>query len=108
MPARRTIFHNVLSTSAGQFIALILGVVTHAFWARAIGPEQYGILGLAVTIVSYFGLAAVLGTDVWGARSVARNAGDARQLPQRLRTHSQRKPREAYKFRASTSVKAGS
>jgi O-antigen/teichoic acid export membrane protein len=76
MTARRTIFHNALATSAGQFIALFLGVVTHAFWARAIGPEQYGILGFAVSIVSYFGLAGTLGTDIWGARSVARNAGD--------------------------------
>lgn len=76
MPARRTIFQNTLSTSAGQFIALFLGVVTHAFWARAIGPEQYGILGFAVTIVSYFGLVGTLGTDIWGARNVARNASD--------------------------------
>ncbi|MBT4118122.1 MAG: oligosaccharide flippase family protein [Rhodospirillaceae bacterium] len=76
MAARRTIFQNALSTSAGQFIALFLGVITHAFWARAIGPEQYGILGFAVSIVSYFGLAGTLGTDIWGTRNVARNAGD--------------------------------
>ena len=50
-----------------------MGVITHAFWARAIGPEQYGILGFTATIVSYFGLAAALGTDIWGTRSVARN-----------------------------------
>ncbi|MDP6428542.1 MAG: oligosaccharide flippase family protein [Rhodospirillales bacterium] len=77
MTPRRTIFDNAISFSAGQFIALFLGFITHAFWARAIGPEQYGILGFALTIVSYFGLAATLGTDIWGTRGISRNTGEA-------------------------------
>jgi O-antigen/teichoic acid export membrane protein len=77
MIPRRTIFHNTFFFSAGQFIALFLGLITHAFWARAIGPEQYGILGFTLTILSYFGLAATFGSDIWGARSIAQNNEDA-------------------------------
>ena len=73
MDTRRSLFRNTISISVGHILALFIGVITHAFWARAIGPEHYGILGFTATIVSYFGIAAALGTVIWGTRSVARN-----------------------------------
>ena len=76
MIPRGKILNNILHVMSGQSVALFFGFVTHAYLARVLGPTQYGILGFAVSVVSYFGILASLGTDMWGARSVARAEKD--------------------------------
>ena len=70
--SRRSILQNILHVFSGQALAMLCGLVTHAYLARVLGPGNYGILGFAVSVVSYFGILASLGTDMWGARTIAR------------------------------------
>ena len=70
--SRRSILQNILHVFSGQALAMLCGLVTHAYLARVLGPGNYGIIGFAVSVVSYFGILASLGTDMWGARTIAR------------------------------------
>ena len=47
------------------------GFVSTAWLARMLGPEAYGILGFGTAFVSYFALAVVFGTDLYGTREIA-------------------------------------
>ena len=80
MADRKSIFVNVSALATGQMITMALGFVTHAILARAVGPADYGILGFAVAIMSYFGIAASLGTDTWAAREIASRRSDVRGI----------------------------
>jgi O-antigen/teichoic acid export membrane protein len=71
MTERRSILANLSALVAGQVIAMTLGLITHAILARAVGPADYGLLGFAVAVMSYFGVAASLGTDTWAMREIA-------------------------------------
>lgn len=84
MSTRATILGNVLHFMSGQAVAMVFGFVTHAYLARVLGPESYGIMGFAVSVVSYFGILAVLGTDTWGSRSIARSDMDIATLTGQL------------------------
>ena len=78
--SRRSILQNILNVFSGQALAMLLGFATHAYLARILGPENYGVLGFAVSIISYFGILAALGTDMWGARAIARQDRDTREV----------------------------
>lgn len=80
MADRKSIFVNVSALAAGQMVTMALGFVTHAILARAVGPTDYGILGFAIAIMSYFGIAAALGTDTWAGREIASRRSDARGI----------------------------
>ena len=80
MAERKSIFANVSALAAGQMIAMGLGFVTHAILARAVGPADYGILGFSLAVVSYFGIAAALGTDSWAAREISTRRSEARAI----------------------------
>jgi PST family polysaccharide transporter len=80
MAERKSIFVNVSALATGQVIAMALGFITHAILARAVGPTDYGILGFAVAIISYFGIAASLGTDTWAAREIASHRNEMRRI----------------------------
>jgi O-antigen/teichoic acid export membrane protein len=84
MADRKSIFANISALAAGQMIAMALGFVTHAILARAVGPADYGILGFAVAIMSYFGIAASLGTDTWGSREIASRRSDVRRIAETI------------------------
>lgn len=80
MADRRSILANLSALAAGQAIAMALGLVTHAILARALGPADYGILGFAVAVMSYFGIAASLGTDMWAMREIATERSRVREI----------------------------
>jgi len=84
MAERRSIFVNVSALAAGQMIAMALGFVTHAILARAVGPADYGVLGFAVAVMSYFGIAASLGTDTWATREIASRRSDVRRIAETI------------------------
>ena len=84
MAERRSIFVNVSALAAGQMIAMALGFVTHAILARAVGPADYGVLGFAAAIISYFGIAASLGTDTWAGREIAARRSDVRRIAEMI------------------------
>lgn len=74
------ILDNFLALFAAQSVAVMAGLISTAFLARALGPEAYGILGFGTAVLSYFGLLAVLGTDFYGMREIARDPDRARKL----------------------------
>lgn len=59
--------------SAGEFLGILLGMVAFAYLARALGPEVYGAVELAVSITLIFSVAVDLGSGAIGAREVARD-----------------------------------
>ena len=69
---RRSVLQNISYVFSGQAIVLLCSLVTHGYLARMLGPGDYGILGFAVSVVSYFGILSALGADLWGARTIAR------------------------------------
>jgi O-antigen/teichoic acid export membrane protein len=76
----RVIVRNFLSLSAGQAIGFAFGLATTILLARTLGPETFGILGFGQALVAFAGIVVVLGTDTYGAREIARNAGRAGTL----------------------------
>ncbi len=55
---------------------MVASLVTAMVLTRALQPEAVGILGFGTAILSYLGLAVVLGTDTIGVRDVARAPDD--------------------------------
>ncbi|MEK9726093.1 MAG: flippase, partial [Rhodospirillaceae bacterium] len=69
----RRIFRNFAALSLAQGVGAVCGFVTVVVLARALGPEAYGVLGLGVAVISYFGLAANFGMDHHGVREISRD-----------------------------------
>jgi O-antigen/teichoic acid export membrane protein len=67
------IARNFAALSGGQAAASVAGLVSTAFVARMLGTEAFGVLGFGVALLSYFGLAVTMGTDVYAARQIAQD-----------------------------------
>ena len=80
MNSRNSVLSNIYHILSGNSVALLLGFMTHAYLARILGTENYGILGFAVSVVTYFGILAALGTDIWATRSIARGDQDCSSI----------------------------
>jgi O-antigen/teichoic acid export membrane protein len=76
----RRLVRNFLSLSVAQALGFAFGLGTTVLLARALGPENFGILGFGQAFVAFAGIAIVLGTDTYGAREIARDAGRAGPL----------------------------
>ena len=60
------------------------GFVSTAWVARMLGPEAYGIIGFGTAFVSYFALAVVFGTDLYGTREIASTPEKTETLVSRI------------------------
>jgi len=67
----RKIFGNILSLGTSEIAARAIAFFGIAFLARRLGPEGFGIIGLATAVYSYFALAVTAGFNDVGAREVA-------------------------------------
>ncbi len=67
---------NFISLTGAQMVSMVASLVTAMVLSRALQPESFGILGFGTAILSYLGLAVVLGTDTIGVRDVAREPDD--------------------------------
>ena len=73
----RGVLGGFLSLSSGEILARFIAFIGTTYLTRVLGPEGFGILGLAGALCGYFALAVSAGfTDV-GAREVARNPSEA-------------------------------
>lgn len=59
-----------------QVIAIALPLVTTPYLSRVLGADGIGQYSFAQSIVSYFALAAALGTTLYGQRQIARASSD--------------------------------
>lgn len=66
------IFYNFSYLSSAQIISMAIGFFVTIYLARILGPSNYGKIGFALVIVSYFALISNLGLDMHGARELAR------------------------------------
>lgn len=80
----RRIFRNFLNLGAAQAVAMASGFVTTVILGRALGPENFGILGFGVALLSFFGLAVVAGTDTYATREIARDHAGGVSLARRV------------------------
>ena len=71
---------NLILQTVYQIWNMCLPLVTAPYLSRRLGAEQLGIFSYTSSVVSYFALAAMLGTVHYGARSIAavREDPDAR------------------------------
>ncbi|MGB0630454.1 MAG: flippase [Alphaproteobacteria bacterium] len=65
------VLRNASMLGVAQAVSMAAGFVSTAWLARMLGPESYGILGFGTAFVSYFALAVVFGTDLYGTREIA-------------------------------------
>jgi len=75
------IFYNFSYLSSAQIISKAIGFFVTIYLARILGPSNYGKIGFALVIVSYFALISNLGLDMHGARELAR---DKKKAPEYL------------------------
>ncbi len=67
----RKIFGNILSLGTSEIAARAIAFFGIAFLARRLGPEGFGIIGLATAVYSYLALAVTAGFNDVGGREVA-------------------------------------
>ncbi|MBO5326993.1 MAG: flippase [Clostridia bacterium] len=68
----RSFAQNYLFNLIYQILAIALPLVTTPYLSRVLGAQGIGQYSFAQSIVSYFALAAALGTTIYGQRQVAR------------------------------------
>ncbi len=74
------IFKNFSYLAAAELISKGIAFFTTVYIARVLGPENFGKLGFAQAVLSYFILIVSLGFDVYGAREIARNKENTKKL----------------------------
>ena len=68
----RSFAQNYLFNLIYQILAIALPLITTPYLSRVLGAEGIGQYSFAQSIVSYFALAAALGTSIYGQRQIAR------------------------------------
>ncbi len=63
---------NILRLSVGDFTAKSLYFIAFIYLARKLGPDNYGVLELSISILAYFILIADGGLELWAMREIAR------------------------------------
>jgi O-antigen/teichoic acid export membrane protein len=71
---------DLLALSAGEIVSRLAGFVAFAYLARALAPEAYGAVELAVSLALLFGFVVDLGIGQIGAREIARDPERTRAL----------------------------
>lgn len=82
----RRLLRNTGALTISRGVTLVAGLVITAWLGRVLGPANYGIIGFATAIVSYFTLGVALGLDTLGARDVARHAARVRAIASHIVT----------------------
>ncbi len=68
---------NIISLGSSEILARIAAFVGTTFAARQLGPEQFGVVGFAFALFSYFSIAVSGGFSDIGSREVARRPREA-------------------------------
>jgi len=65
-------FLNILRFAAGDFVAKTINLLTFVYLARILGVETYGVLELAIALLTYVFKTADGGLEMWAMRAAAR------------------------------------
>lgn len=80
MSAGRRVARSVVTLGVAQVATMGLNLVLWAHLGQRLGPEQFGVVGFGLALLSYFILAVTLGFDAVGIREVAREPAGERRL----------------------------
>lgn len=69
-----------MALSVSQAVVLLLGYVTHVIIGRLLGPSQYGVYGIVLSIQTILGLFLTLGVPIAVSRYVAQDQENARAI----------------------------
>ena len=73
---KKSLFRNLRMQSYLQLLNTIIPLITTPYVARVLGPENTGAYSFALSIVTFFKLFALLGTNNYGTRSIAVSKSD--------------------------------
>lgn len=71
---------NFLALGSGEIAARLVAFFTTTYLARTLGPDGFGVIGFALALTAYLGLAIRAGFDEVGARDVARSPTRATEI----------------------------
>ena len=71
---------NLIYQTLYQMLTLVLPFVTAPYISRVLGSENTGIYSYTYTTVNYFMLAALLGIETYGTRTISRVRNNQEEL----------------------------
>lgn len=71
---------NFLALGSGEIAARLVAFFATTYLARTLGPDGFGVIGFALALAAYLGLAVRAGFDEVGARDVARSPTRATEI----------------------------
>lgn len=80
LPNSQRIGGSILSLGTGEIVARGAAFLGTAYAARMLGPEQFGVVGFAIAIASYFTIVVAGGFNDIGSREVARRPSEASSI----------------------------
>jgi stage V sporulation protein B len=69
-----------IALTASQGVVLLLGYIVHPLVGRILGPAQYGIYGIVLSIQTIFGIMLTLGVPSAVSKFVAQNTPNAQSI----------------------------
>jgi O-antigen/teichoic acid export membrane protein len=67
------LFANISTLSIATIFGKLIGLFNLSYIARTFGPENYGLIGYATSLVAYAGIILSPGLLTWGTRTIAQN-----------------------------------
>lgn len=77
---KKSLFKNTFMLYVLMFSKYILGFITVPYETRVLGPEKYGLIGLATAIITYFQLFVDFGFLLSATEQVSKNREDKKKL----------------------------
>jgi len=75
----KRIVANILSVSMADIMIRLLGFLTTAYLARTLGPPEFGLMSIGLSLLGFLNLFASPGLHLMGTRDIAAGASDARR-----------------------------
>ena len=77
---QRRLARNFALLSGGEMLAKVASFLAFTHLGRSLGPERYGSVEFVVAAIVFFSLPVAFGLEEYGARELAKSAGDSMLL----------------------------
>lgn len=82
-PLRQSKVTGALALTVAQAVVLFLGYIVHPWIGRILGPAQYGVFGVVISVQAIFGMLMTLGVPSAVSKFVAQNQDHAQAILRR-------------------------